>query len=203
MLGPSRELRTVVDETPSPSAAGPRRVRLPPSRPRRVATGSRRAETSASWECHRMTAASEDSMPQGVRLGLRRLARSSQCLLVRFLRLPRRVLQTSNEAGSLLRRRRGGLGLSRARGGFWSPFRGVRPLDSTERGRDQPTALRSLRTSSSISGCETLQALSFDCFGLGSRATCLDGDLHSTFHRIFEGHLDSEQADARKSLRLC
>ena len=32
----------------------------------------------------------------------------------------------------------------------------------------------------------------FDCFGLGSRATCFDGDLHSTFHRIFEGHLDSE-----------
>ena len=34
----------------------------------------------------------------------------------------------------------------------------------------------------------------FDCFGLGFRATCFDGDLHSTFHRIFEGHLDSEQA---------
>jgi hypothetical protein len=28
----------------------------------------------------------------------------------------------------------------------------------------------------------------------GFRASCLDSDLHSTFHRIFEGHLDSEQA---------
>ena len=34
----------------------------------------------------------------------------------------------------------------------------------------------------------------FDCFGLGFRATCFDGDLHGTFHRIFEGHLDSEQS---------
>jgi hypothetical protein len=25
----------------------------------------------------------------------------------------------------------------------------------------------------------------FDCFGLGFSATCFDGDLHSTFHRIF------------------
>jgi len=44
------------------------------------------------------------------------------------------------------------------------------------------------------SGCEMLPALGFDCFGLASRASCFDGDLHSTFHRIFEGHLDSEQA---------
>jgi hypothetical protein len=32
----------------------------------------------------------------------------------------------------------------------------------------------------------------FDCFGLGFSATCFDGDLYGTFHRIFEGHLDSE-----------
>ena len=38
------------------------------------------------------------------------------------------------------------------------------------------------------------RSLTFDCFGLGFRATCFDGDLHSIFHRIFEGHLDSEQA---------
>ena len=33
----------------------------------------------------------------------------------------------------------------------------------------------------------------FNCFGLGFR-TYFDGDLHSIFHWIFEGHLDSEQA---------
>ena len=33
----------------------------------------------------------------------------------------------------------------------------------------------------------------FDFLGLDFRATYLDGDLHSIFHRIFEGHLDSEQ----------
>ena len=38
------------------------------------------------------------------------------------------------------------------------------------------------------------RSLTFDCFGLGFRATCFDGDLHGTFHRIFEGHLDSEQS---------
>jgi hypothetical protein len=38
------------------------------------------------------------------------------------------------------------------------------------------------------------RGFTFDCFGLGFRTTCFDGDLHSTFHRIFEGHLDSEQA---------
>jgi hypothetical protein len=32
----------------------------------------------------------------------------------------------------------------------------------------------------------------FDFLGLGLRATCFDGDLHSIFHRIFEGHLDSK-----------
>ena len=34
----------------------------------------------------------------------------------------------------------------------------------------------------------------FDFLGLGFHATCFDGDLDSIFHRIFEGHLDSEQA---------
>ena len=34
----------------------------------------------------------------------------------------------------------------------------------------------------------------FDFLGLCFRATCFDSDLHSIFHRIFEGHLDSEQA---------
>jgi hypothetical protein len=34
----------------------------------------------------------------------------------------------------------------------------------------------------------------FDLLDLGFRATCFDGDLHSILHRIFEGHLDSEQA---------
>ena len=34
----------------------------------------------------------------------------------------------------------------------------------------------------------------FDFLGLGFLATCLDGDLHSILHRIFERHLDSEQA---------
>jgi hypothetical protein len=43
-------------------------------------------------------------------------------------------------------------------------------------------------------GCEMLPTLSFDCFGLAPRAACFDGNLHSTFHRIFEGHFDSEQA---------
>ena len=38
------------------------------------------------------------------------------------------------------------------------------------------------------------RSFTFDCFGLGFRATCFDGDLHGTFHRIFEGHLDSEQS---------
>ena len=33
-----------------------------------------------------------------------------------------------------------------------------------------------------------------DFFRLGFCATCLDDDLHSIFHRIFEGHLDSKQA---------
>jgi hypothetical protein len=39
---------------------------------------------------------------------------------------------------------------------------------------------------------ENLWIFSFDCFGLGFRAACSDGDFHSIFHRIFEGHLDSE-----------
>ena len=34
----------------------------------------------------------------------------------------------------------------------------------------------------------------FDLLDRGVRATRLDGDLHSIFHGIFEGHLDSEQA---------
>ncbi|HEY3121650.1 MAG TPA: hypothetical protein VGL15_13560, partial [Vicinamibacteria bacterium] len=34
----------------------------------------------------------------------------------------------------------------------------------------------------------------FDFLGRGFRATCFDGDLHSILHRIFERHLDSEQA---------
>jgi hypothetical protein len=38
------------------------------------------------------------------------------------------------------------------------------------------------------------RSLTFDWLGLGFRATCFDGDLHGTFHRIFEGHLDSEQS---------
>jgi hypothetical protein len=36
-------------------------------------------------------------------------------------------------------------------------------------------------------------SLGFDLLGLGFRDTHLDGDLHGIFHRIFEGHLDSEQ----------
>jgi len=31
-------------------------------------------------------------------------------------------------------------------------------------------------------------------FGLGVRAICFDDNLYSIFHRIFEGHLDSEQS---------
>jgi hypothetical protein len=34
----------------------------------------------------------------------------------------------------------------------------------------------------------------FKSLGLGFREPCFDGDLHSIFHRIFEGHLDSKQA---------
>jgi hypothetical protein len=34
----------------------------------------------------------------------------------------------------------------------------------------------------------------FDLLGFGFRATYFDNNLHSIFHRIFEGHLDSEQA---------
>ena len=34
----------------------------------------------------------------------------------------------------------------------------------------------------------------FEFLGLGFRDTCFDGDLHSILHRIFNGHLDSEQA---------
>ncbi len=49
--------------------------------------------------------------------------------------------------------------------------------------------------SSVRSGLQLWQgSFTFDCFGLGFRATCFDDDLHSIFHRIFEGHLDSEQA---------
>ena len=32
----------------------------------------------------------------------------------------------------------------------------------------------------------------FNCFGLIFRGTCSDGDLHSIFHWILEGDLDSE-----------
>lgn len=34
----------------------------------------------------------------------------------------------------------------------------------------------------------------FDFLGLGFRASCFDSDLLGIFHRIFERHLDSEQA---------
>ncbi len=53
------------------------------------------------------------------------------------------------------------------------------------------------RASSVVGREETLSvngSSGFDLLGLGFRATCFDGDLHSIFHRIFEGHLDSEQA---------
>ncbi len=35
---------------------------------------------------------------------------------------------------------------------------------------------------------------SLDCFGLVFPAAGFDGDLDSIFHRVFEGHLDPEQA---------
>jgi hypothetical protein len=74
--------------------------------------------------------------------------------------------------------------------GVWAA--GQRTLGGLEHDRQEEADAGSGKKAA-FSGCETLPALSFDCFGRASRATCFDGDLHSTFHRIFEGHLDSEQ----------
>ena len=52
------------------------------------------------------------------------------------------------------------------------------------RGEAAPVDLRQ-----QLNGSSALKPL-----GLGFRDTCFDGDLHSIFHRVFEGHLDSEQA---------
>ena len=52
------------------------------------------------------------------------------------------------------------------------------------------------RASSVVGREETLSvngSAGFDFLDLGLRATCFDGDLDSIFHRIFEGHLDSEE----------
>ena len=57
-----------------------------------------------------------------------------------------------------------------------------------------PHAARDARNGRWCVGSAVSLSFTFDCFGLGFRATRFDGDLHSTFHRIFEGHLDSEQA---------
>jgi|SRR5436309_11445789 len=57
----------------------------------------------------------------------------------------------------------------------------------------KPARARKKRRNGASPTGELLQpSFNFDCFGLGFRATCFDGDLHSTFHRIFEGNLDSE-----------
>ena len=71
----------------------------------------------------------------------------------------------------------------------------------TPRTRVAPAAIVSgamNRASSVVGREETLSSQvngssGFDYLGLGFRATYFDGDLHSIFHRIFEGHLDSEQ----------
>src|ERR1035438_7731630 len=41
---------------------------------------------------------------------------------------------------------------------------------------------------------QTTEPSGFDFLDLGLGATRFDGDLHSIFHRIFEGHFDSEEA---------
>jgi hypothetical protein len=41
-----------------------------------------------------------------------------------------------------------------------------------------------------------------DLFYLGLRAARFNGDLHRIFHRIFEGHLDSKQAQLVGRFRL-
>ena len=74
-----------------------------------------------------------------------------------------------------------------------TPLRG--PAMGRSTGCDgQVTGSRLERSRWRLRRTRRLWILNFDCFGLGFRATCFDGDLHSIFHRIFEGHLDSEQA---------
>ena len=47
---------------------------------------------------------------------------------------------------------------------------------------------------SRLEACQLNGSSGFEFLGLGFLDSCFDGDLHRILHRIFEGHLDSEQA---------
>jgi len=59
--------------------------------------------------------------------------------------------------------------------------------------RDESGVIRGRTRRDSLKSSQVNGSSGFDYLGLGFRATYFDGDLHSIFHRIFEGDFDSEQ----------